>query len=59
MYTTYEGIAAKMKELGDTPATDEVTEIPGQTTMAYGKSGTRYVYLRETNQVHCFRPTPA
>ena len=58
MHTVYEGIAAKMAELGDQPATDEVPEIPGQTTMAYGVSGTRYVYVAATNTVYPFRPSP-
>lgn len=57
--TVYEGIAAKMAELGDTPATDEVPEIEGQTTVAYGRSGTRYVYVRETNTVYPFGRAPA
>jgi hypothetical protein len=57
--TIYEGIASKMADLGDTPATDEVPEIEGQTTVAYGRSGTRYVYVRETNTVYPFDRAPA
>ena len=59
MFTVFEGIASKMAELGDEPATDEVAEIPDQTTVAYGRSGPRYVYVRATNTVYPFRPRPA
>lgn len=59
MFTVYEGILTRMVELGDEPATDEAAELPEQTTVAYGKSGTRYVYIRSTNTIHTFRPDPA
>lgn len=59
MFTVYEGIQTKMAELNDEPASDEVPEIPGQISTAYGTSGTKYIYVVATNQVHTFRPDPA
>ena len=53
-YTIGEGIANKMAELGDEPATDEHYYPPGdhwEWSDTYGTSGRRYVYIRSLNRV--------
>ena len=49
-YTVGEGIANKMAELGDEPATDERYTM-GAWSEAYGESGRRYVYIPSLNRV--------
>lgn len=49
------GIAAKMREHNDTPATNEWYPMP-DVAMAFGTSGAMYVYVKSTNTNHRFPP---
>jgi hypothetical protein len=57
-FTVLEGIHNAMAEDGDEPATDEVDDVAGQARFAYGKSGTRYVWIAATGRIHKVRPRP-
>lgn len=54
------GVLARMAQTNDTPATDElyVKNAAGadQYSETYGRSGTRYVYLFDTNIVYSYPP---
>jgi Chitinase class I len=50
------GIRDAMDQDRDQPASDEMDDIHGQVRFAYGKSGTRYVWIAATNRVHKFDP---
>lgn len=58
-HTVLEGIARKMIEHGDTPATHEYSEVLDTehkvlARAAYGVSGNKYVYLFDANRVAVF-----
>lgn len=62
-YTVGQGVLDQMKMTGDQPATDEIYHPIGaaqgkhQYSETFGKSGTRYVYVFDTNTTYRFSPT--
>ena len=62
-YTVGQGVLEQMKQHGDQPATDEIYHPIGapqgkhQYSETFGKSGTRYVYVFDTNTTYRFSPT--
>ena len=60
-YLVGAGVLDKMAERGDEPATDEIYHAGARQNAQYsetfGKSGTRYVWVRETNSTLLFSPT--
>ena len=62
-FTVGPGVLEQMKQSGDEPATDEIyhpiTAASGkhQYSETFGKSGTRYVYVFDTNTTYRFSPT--
>lgn len=58
-YAVGPGILAKMAEAGDSPASDELYYPAGaghQYSEAFGRSGSRYVYVVSANQTYRFDP---